>query len=184
MKRLTPVLALACLLAGGAIVAPPPAPAASTDARQNPWIRYHQPDVRVPAGEGCAFRVKEHVVRDREFYKVLATYDDGTHQAELFRGPLVMRYRNMHTGKSVVENLSGHGRVTYYRNGDFASLTVLTGHFGTSIGPGNEQARGLYRVGGRNSSLTLTHDGHRSIALGRSGTLESICPKIHGRPRA
>lgn len=113
---------------------------------------------------------------------MLATYQDGSHQAELFRGPLMMRYRNLHTGKSVVENLSGRGRVTYYRNGDFASITVVTGRFGTSIAPGNDQGRGLYRVGGKNSSLTVTHDGHRQIAMGRQGTLESICPKIHGNP--
>jgi hypothetical protein len=148
------------------------------------WIRFHQPDIRVPAGEACAFAVKEHVLFDREFFKVLATYRDGSHQAELFRGPLIMRYRNLHTGSSVVENLSGRGRVTYYRNGDFASITVVTGHFGTSIPSGNEQKRGLYRVGGKDSSLTVSHDGQRQLALGRKGTLESICPKIHGKPRS
>ncbi len=179
MKHWLITMALIGLITGGGATA---AQGSAASDGSSKWIRYHQADVRVAAGQGCAFAVRAHVVYDREYYKVLSTFKDGTHQAELFRGPLIMRYKNLHTGNSVVQNLSGRGRVTYYRNGDFASITIVAGHFGTTIGPGNEQRRGLYRVGGRNSALTVRHDGHRQIALGRHGTLESICPRIHGKP--
>ncbi len=176
MKKILSTAAALAMSVG--LLAVAPAATASADPDSSSWIRYHQPDVDVPAGHACSFAVHEHVLRDKEYYKVLATYEDGTHQAELWRGPLVMRYTNVDTGASKVVDISGRGRITYYPDGSFASITIVTGHFGATIPPGNEMAAGLYRVGGKDSSMTVDPDGKRYIALGPNGSTEDLCAAL------
>lgn len=171
--------AAALVLSVGALAVTPATPA-SAESGSSQWVRYHQPDVDVPAGHACSFAVHEHVLRDKEYYKVLATYDDGTHQAELWKGPLVMRYTNVDTGTAKVVDISGRARITYNPDGSFASITIVTGHFGATIPPGNEMAAGLYRVGGKDSSLTIERDGKRYIALGPNGSTEDLCAALSG----
>ncbi len=178
MKKLLSIAAALALSCGVLAVAPTATAAADSDG--SAWIRYHQPDVDVAAGHACSFAVHEHVLRDKEYYKVVATYDDGTDQAELWKGPLVMRYTNVDTGASKVVNISGRARITYYPDGSFASITIITGHFGATIPPGNEMAAGLYRVGGKDSSMTVTPDGKRYIALGAHGSTEDLCAALSG----
>jgi hypothetical protein len=154
-------------------------PGEAAPSRAQPhWIRYHQADFRVPAGEGCAFAVKEHVLRDREFYKTVSTYANGKPRTELFKGPLVMRLTNVRTGTSLRRNLSGRAIETFHRNGDFDSLTVLHGHFGTTLPKGSEPGHGLYYVGGRWSSLSINADGTRTLVLGPHGTARNLCPAL------
>ncbi|MFY9915016.1 MAG: hypothetical protein WAK18_10140 [Nocardioidaceae bacterium] len=176
MKKILSTAAALALSAAALAVAP--TTTASADSYDSPWIRYHQPDVDVAAGHACSFAVHEHVLRDKEYYKVLATYADGTDQAELWKGPLVMRYTNVDTGASKVVNISGRARITYYRDGSFASITILTGHFGATMPPGNEMAAGLYRVGGKDSAMTIEPDGKRYLVLGPHGSTEDLCAAL------
>lgn len=158
-------------------------PLAPGEAASRPhWIRYHQADFRVPAGEGCAFAVKEHVLRDREFYKTVSTYANGKPRTQLFKGPLVMRLTHVRNGTSIRRDLSGRAIETFRRNGDFDSLTVLRGHFGATLPEGSRPGSGLYYIGGRWSSLSVNADGTDTVVLGPHGTARNLCPAL-ARPR-
>lgn len=184
MRRAT-VLTAALTLAAGAIAAPASASTASagsaTDGK-SPWIRYHQEDVTVAAGKGCDFDVFEKVLRDGEYYRDVATYADGTPRIQHWRGPLVMRYTNTATGKSVVADLSGRATITYYPDGGIESLTVADGasHFGSTIPDGSNLPRGVYRFGGKWTTLKLDEDGNRRVDLGPKGTAENLCGVLAG----
>lgn len=163
---------LACTLLGGSSIS---ATASSDPLRPGPlWHRYHQQNVMVPAGEGCHFRVFEKVLYDREYYKTVATYDNGSPRTQLFRGPLVMRFKNLRSGAAVTRNLSGRAFFEYGRRGSF-SLTVQDGHFGAGVHPGGTPETGIFYVGGKWSSLIEDQDGTRHLVLGPHGTSENLC---------
>ncbi|MEP6526889.1 MAG: hypothetical protein ABJA86_06960 [Nocardioidaceae bacterium] len=101
-KRVATVLAATALVgaagsgrATGAPVALAHAPAVHTVKAQptwsSGWIRYHQPDFSLDAGVACDFGVDATVVRDREFYKDVGFYSDGTVKTQ-WKGPLVMDF--------------------------------------------------------------------------------------------
>jgi hypothetical protein len=145
------------------------------------WVRYHQADIHYPAGEVCRFPVFEHVTRDREFVKVVARYGNGKPRLELFRGPLLVKITNTRTGTSIRRNLSGRGVEVLARNGSFESLTALHGHFGAGLPKGSHPHRGLYRVSGRWSSVSVDSDGTLSLVLGRPhGRATNLCPLLAG----
>ncbi len=178
MRRAT-VLTAALTLAVGAVAAP--ASAATTDEK-SPWIRYHQEDVTVAAGKGCDFEVFEKVLRDGEYYRDVATYADGTPRIQQWKGPLVMRYTNTATGKSIVVDLDGKATITYYPDGGIESLTIAngSGHFGSTIPDGSNLPRGVYRFGGKWTTLKLNEDGTRRVDLGPKGTAENLCTVLAG----
>jgi hypothetical protein len=177
MVRLTLTAAGAAALIGAVLTGSTATATDSSDAlRPGPnWERYHQEDVTVPAGERCPFKVREKVVYDREYYKTVAEYPDGTPQAQLFRGPLIMRFVNARTGSSVVRNLTGRSLIQYHPDGSLASLTNRKGHFAGGVGPGGEPRRGIYYVSGRWSTLTEDEDGTRHLGLGPNGKSENLC---------
>jgi hypothetical protein len=72
--------------------------AAKAQAAKPHWIPYHQQDFSIPEGEACRLRVRVEVIRDREFYKNVSRYPNGKVRTQLWRGPLVMRFINTHTG--------------------------------------------------------------------------------------
>ena len=176
MRRAT-VLTAVLTLAASAVAAP----AAATESK-SPWVRYHQEDVTVPAGRGCDFEVFEKVIRDGEYYRDVATYADGTPRIQHWRGPLVMRYTNTATGKSVVVDLTGRATITYYPDGAVESLTVSdnASHFGSTIPEGSNLPRGVYRFGGKWTTLKLNEDGTRRVDLGPKGTAENLCNVLAG----
>ena len=180
MRRAT-VLTAALTLAASAIAVPASA-STPTETTQGKWVRYHQEDVTVAAGKGCDFEVFEKVVRDGEYYRNVATYADGTPRIQQWKGPLRMRYTNTATGKSVLVNLDGRATITYYPNGDTESLTIANaaGHFGTTIPDGSNLPRGVYRFGGKWTTLKLNSDGTRRVDLGPHGTAENLCTTLSG----
>ncbi len=151
---------------------------AGTAKSHTRWTRYHQADFSYAAGEACSFGVHAKVVRDREYYKNVAFYSDGTVKIQLFKGPLVVNYKNDATGKTIRKNLSGRAFEEFNPDGSFSSITVQSGHFGTSLPAGSQPAKGLYRVGGRWSSLTINPDGTRTVVLGPHGTIENLCVEL------
>jgi hypothetical protein len=155
------------------------------DAAGPHWVRYHQADIRYPAGAVCRFPVYEHVTRDREFVKVVSRYANGKPRLELFRGPLFVKVTNTDTGRSIRRDLSGRAIEILARNGAFESLTIQRGHFGAGLPKGSQPHRGLYRVSGRWSSVSVNPDGTLSLVLGRPhGRARNLCPLLAGTPRS
>lgn len=147
-----------------------------------PWIPYDQPDVTIAAGTGCDFEVFQKVLRDAEYYRVVSTYPDGTPHLKQWKGPLVMRWTNTETGKSVVVDLSGRATETDRQDGSTESLTVADNgsHFGARMPAGSNLPRGIYRVSGKGSSVRFNEDGTRTITLGPHGTAVNMCGALSG----
>jgi hypothetical protein len=143
-----------------------------------PWIRYHQPEVTIAAGTGCDFEVLQEVLADGEYYRDVATYDDGTPRVQQWKGPLVMRWSNTETGDSAVVDLTGRAVITYRPDGSDESITIVNGHFGARMPAGSNVPRGVYRVGGKDSSVRFNDDGTRTLTLGRHGTAENLCDEL------
>lgn len=140
------------------------------------WHRYHQPDFTVPAGEGCAFKVKGKVLYDREFFRTLSRYDNGNARVLLFRGPLIIQYTNVRNGTKVIRDQAGVAKEKFNRNGSFASIKVISGHFGATISPGSNLDQGVYYLGGQGTALFENPDGTETVKLGDDGTAQNLCP--------
>jgi hypothetical protein len=184
-KRVATVLAMTALVGAAGSAAATGAPvgpgdrsagkAMSQPASSNGWIRYHQPDFSLDAGVACDFGVDATVVRDREFYKDVGFYSDGTVKTQLWKGPLVMDFTNTDTGVTIRRDLSGRSIQEYDADGEFTSILIQQGNFAAVLPPGSDPGFGFYRVSGEWSSLTVNPDGTRTIALGVNGTAENMC---------
>jgi hypothetical protein len=189
MRRLTGVLGatalVGALVAGSANAATTtsPADAANPDGATAsrdwpPWIPYEQEDVTYAAGDYCAFEVFGEVLRDKEVFRNISTYADGSPRTQLWRGPLVMRFTNMETGFSVDRNASGRAFMEYGPGEAFQSLTVQAGHFVGGARQGSEPGQGIIYVGGKWSSLVRNDDGSSTFFLGPNGSAENLCDTL------
>jgi hypothetical protein len=152
------------------------ASATTTDAvPQGGWHRYHQPDFTVPAADACGFDVKVKVMYDREFYRTLSRYDDGTPHLQLWRGPLILKYVNVETGKSIIRNASGVAYESLNPDGSFHAIRIISGHFSAVLRPGSDPETGLFYVSGHGSRLVVEDDGTEVLTLGRHGSAENLC---------
>ncbi len=177
MRKLSTFAATVALTVSGlGLVAEP----AVADQPSSPWIPYREPDFTVAAGDACTFQVDAHVVNDHEAYRVLETYADGTDKVQSFKGLLKIAFTNHDTGRTVTKNVNGRSLIEYRSDGSFQRITVLSGHFTTSIAPGNDVAPGVYYVSGKDSQLTLNPDGSKTLALGKNGSAENLCPALAG----
>jgi hypothetical protein len=91
------------------------------------------------AGEACPFAVRISPVRANEIISVWS--DRGV---AFISGLLVERYRNLDTGKMVVENISGPGRLVFHDDGGFT--LVGTGPQGFALLPGDVGGPALLRI--------------------------------------
>ena len=163
-------------LVGALVVAAPPA---ATSAEQGGgWTPYRQPDIAYAADERCEFAVRGEVLRDREEYKDVAHWPDGTVRSQLWRGALVIRWSNLDTGASVVRDQSARALADYRADGSLEQLTSLRGAFGAGLPEGSHPGKGAYVVSGRWSSVVQAEDGTRSITLGPRGELENLCETL------
>ncbi|MGI8625988.1 MAG: hypothetical protein ACR2J5_05370 [Geodermatophilaceae bacterium] len=177
MRKLSALAAVAALtFTGLGLVAGP----VDADQTSSPWITYREPDFTVAAGQACTFQVDAHVVSDHEAYRVLETYADGTDKVQLFKGLLKIAFTNHDTGETLTKNVNGRALIEYRPDGSFERITILSGHFTTSIAPGNELAPGVYYVGGKGSRLTLNPDGTKTLVLGKNGSAENLCTALAG----
>ncbi|MBR7839315.1 hypothetical protein KDL01_39005 [Actinospica durhamensis] len=111
------------------------------------WQTYTNANYLIPAGTACTFGVQNDVVQQDEQYRVVSTYPDGTPLETDWRGPLVVSYTNVNTGKSIIEDLSGTAQ--FYASPDGSGTWVSQDHFGLTIAPGNPyHAAGLYVLTG------------------------------------
>jgi hypothetical protein len=138
-----------------------------------------QPNFSLDAGVACDFGVDATVVRDREFYKDVGFYSDGTVRTQPWKGPLVMDFTNADSGVTIRRDLSGWAIQEYDADGAFASILIQHGNFAAVLPPGSDPGFGFYRVSGDWSSLTVNPDGTRTIALGRWHGREHM--RCHGR---
>lgn len=177
MKRFSSLAATAALMLTGVGLVTVPAVA---DQSSSPWIQYREPDFSILAGAACSFRVDAHVVSDHEAYRILETYPDGTDKVQMWKGLLKIAFTNHDTGTTVTKNVNGRSLIEYYPDGSFKSITVLSGHFTTSIAPGNELPPGVYYVTGKDTRMTLNPDGTKTLVLGKNGSAENLCPELAG----
>lgn len=161
-------------IVGSVLVMSGVATSVATADQDSRWIPFEQPDVTIPAGM-CDFEVTGEVLHDREFFKTVATYEDGSPRTQLWKGPLVMRFTNTETGVFVDRDVSGRQVKQLRPDGSLESITVETGHTVGGLAEGSSPGRGIWQVGGRHSSLVRHDDGTSTIFLGPKGTAENLC---------
>ncbi|HEY3683383.1 MAG TPA: hypothetical protein VGL93_10105 [Streptosporangiaceae bacterium] len=121
----------------------------------------------------CPFPVAGASVTDEEEARVDAVLPDGSPRVEEFRGPLTMRFTNQATGRSVVRDLSGYGRIRFSADG------ASTGFFPDNVGlhvpvgtPGHAPGEFVVHGGAR---MTIAADGTREIRTFPHATIEDLC---------
>lgn len=148
------------------------------------WQRYYQEDFTVAAGVGCDFEVAAKVMYDREYVKTISRYQDGSPRVLLFRGPLIIQYTNTENGTKVLRDQDGVATEKFNRDGSFASIKVISGHFGGVVPADSNLDRGIYYIGGQGSAYIVNDDGSVTVKLGEDGTAQNLCPilarKHHG----
>ena len=173
LSRITRLVALAAF-SGALVVAAP----TGANAEGSGWTPYEQPDIDYAAGARCDFAVHGDVVRDKEEFKDVAHWPDGTVRSQLWRGALVIRWTNLDTGESVLRDQSARALAEYRADGSIEQMTSLRGAFGAGLPEGSHPGKGAYVVSGRWSSVVFAEDGTRSIVLGPKGKLENLCETL------
>ncbi len=169
--RRSAVIAAIATLAG---VGFPVAAHASTTAASSSsgWQRYYAQPIHDDAGSVCAFAVQGDVVYDKEYYRTLSSYPDGSPKLQEFRGPLYFRYTNESTGKSVVRNLTGRAWFEYRPDGGL--VVPWVGHGGITVHVGNQGYPAGEWVLNGGFTLIVKADHNRTIDQ-YWGTRENLC---------
>jgi len=164
--------AVAAVAAGATVLAG--STPASADS-PSPWEPYHSEPFTQAAGDVCEFAVHGDIVRDHEFVRTLQTYPDGTPKEQEFVGPLVIRFTNMSTGKSVVRDLTGTGWWFYDQDGTIRGHGV--GHMAIGIHAVNTSPPpGEYVLTGE-FDFVLHPDGTRNFTI-QHGQAENLCQTL------
>jgi hypothetical protein len=140
-----------------------------------PWTPYHSQGFEAPAGTRCPFGLRGEVLRDHELIRTLSTQPDGSPDVQEIVGPLVFRFTNTATGRSVVRNLTGTGLIDHGTDGSF-TLYLVGGHFGAGLAPGGPAF--LYFTGSGHA-LVVAADGSRTPIFGH-GPVENLCTTLAG----
>jgi hypothetical protein len=157
-------------------------PTASTSAHQKSaphqypggWVRYHTPSFTAAAGDLCSFRLRSKVLFDREFVRTPQRFRSGDPRVEQYSGPLVVRLTNLHTGRSIIRNLSGYGVINYHRNGSYDFR--IHGPAGVGFHPGDSLAPGFYLLRG-DHLVRFTAKDKRIVVMDR-GSEVNLCEKL------
>lgn len=168
------VRTIACT-AGTLALAATAAPAASADS-PHPWVPYQGGDSVVPAGEVCSFELHLNVLEDKERYRVVETYADGSTRREEWTGQLILEFVNADTGQSVVRNTTGRGDFVYGQDGSW-SLVDIGGHIVVGIHTDDAGEPGMYYLSGSGWEVSAGPDGVRTLTEG-DGTIENICDTL------
>lgn len=169
----------------GLIGVPGAAAAQSSAGERSGWIPCHQPDVSYEAGEICAFEVFGKVVRAHESYRNVSHWSEGTVRIQLFRGSVVIRWKNVDTGRTVLRDQSGarRPRLPPQRR----PAPAERAHRALQRGAGGRQRTGpgavLHRrplVGTRHRRRRHAEAGSSPVCWGRTGATPATRP---GRTR-
>ncbi|MDH6140260.1 MULTISPECIES: hypothetical protein [Kitasatospora] len=129
-----------------------------------------------PAGTVCPFHLYVSVLVDQEESKTAAGYPDGSPKKELFRGPLVLRYANADSGRSVDRDQSGFGILNYLPGGYREWVIPKTSHISAVVHPGDPyHATGDYLFSG--GARLLIHPGHQTQVL-EQHQVENLCDTL------
>jgi hypothetical protein len=153
------------------------APSARADSPR-PWHPYQgADDYTLPAGTACDFQLSSTTIEDKERYRVVETWPDGSTKREEWTGLLVVEYTNDDTGESVRRNLTGRGDFLYGQDGGW-SLVNMGGHFAAVLYEGDDPGRGVYVVRGKGFSVSGSPDGHRVLDPSGNGNVENVCETL------
>jgi hypothetical protein len=170
MKRIAAVLGSTALIGALAV--------GEVAADSAPWIPAEIGDVTHPAGELCEFEVYVDVLHERQFYRNVSTYDDGSPRTQLWKGPMTLRYINTDTGAYVDRDAGGRAIVEYGPDGRYDSATIQTGYLVGGAREGSDPGKGIWYLTGRWSSLVRDDDGPVTVFLGPRGTAENLCETL------
>ncbi|MGF1430345.1 hypothetical protein [Kitasatospora sp. LaBMicrA B282] len=164
-RRALPVAALA---AAAVLLAAPLAQAQGTQAAAaqggGGWRPFRSQPEDDPAGTVCSFHLHLGIVSDGEEVKTAATYPDGSPKKLLFRGPLVVSYTNLDTGRTVVRDQSGRGALSYLPDGSHLWVIPPASHLSVTVHPGDPYlAPGEYLYSG--GVRMLVHPGDQPQVL-------------------
>jgi hypothetical protein len=157
MRRLGVTLALGTLLGvlGGVVIAAP------AFARGPQWQIVDVTPFTVPASS-CGFEVGVAFPLNESYLKALKASDGSTTFLET--GAFEVSYTNLQTGKTIIENESGPGKLTFFSDGSVTETTEgLTGLF---LAPADAQRFGL-------PALSVT-SGHLQQSIAADGTVTSL----------
>jgi hypothetical protein len=144
-----------------------------------PWQPYEGSSggYTLSAGTACDFQLSSTTLEDKERYRVVETWPDGSTKREEWTGQLVVEFTNDATGESVRRNLTGRGDFTYGQDGSW-SLINMGGHFAAVLYQGDDPGPGVYVVRGKGFSVSGSADGHRVLDTSGNGTLENVCQTL------
>lgn len=135
-----------------------PAAGASTASGKGGWVPYRTQPI-TDTGI-CPFTIQGAILKDGEETKIAATYPDGTTKVQLFRGPLVIKFTNTSTGRSVVRDVSGDAHIRYKK--DKSQKWRLDGGLSVRIRSGDAFPVGDYIMHGH-FTFAIAPDGTRSF---------------------
>ena len=176
LAGLVATLALSALTTLTAVSPAQAEPAPRQAASAHGWSPYRTPPFELAAGLRCPFALSGTPVRDRERIRTLATFADGTPRIQEIAGPLVVRYTNLDSGRSVRRNLTGRALVTYGADGSFVE-TLEQGHFAVGLSATDPGGPGFFVLTGRGFRLSVAADGSRILSLG-TGRVENLCTTL------
>jgi hypothetical protein len=167
MRRLGVIVALGALLGmfGGVMTASPAL------ARGPKW-QFQPKSARTLPAALCGFEVRVTYPVNREFAKILKTSDGS--MILLATGSVTESLKNLETGKTITENVSGPSKTIFFPDGSFTSLEhgrneltltpALAARFGLPImgvTVGLRSASGTFAPDGTVTSITsLSLHGH------------------------
>jgi hypothetical protein len=122
----------------------------------------------IPAGLACSFAVGVELLVNKEFAKTFPPEPNGD-VVVLSNGRLVERLTNVSTGKSIIVNVSGPGRLTIHPDG--SATLVAWGRSSNFFGPGE-----AFLFSGR-LVIEIAPDGI-GTPVSLSGHEEDICAAL------
>jgi hypothetical protein len=164
--------------------------AVGTGAAPDRWPVGLAQQLRRAAGDGeqgqverdrqrCSFGVRGDILRDEELSRTLTTYPDGSIHLQEVIGPLVFRFTNTSTGRSVIRNLDGTGLFDRGADGTSFALFLVKGHMGAGLGPNDPGGPALLYFTGTGHTVVQAADGSRTIIYGK-GPVENVCKTLAG----
>ncbi|MFF2081545.1 hypothetical protein ACFVXG_43085 [Kitasatospora sp. NPDC058162] len=174
LRRPSAVLAAVASVAALLLAGAPAAGAAGGD--DDGWQPYRSQPRDYPAGTLCDFHLHIGIVTDGEEIRTAARYPDGSPERVLFRGPLVLRYTDVDSGRSVERDQSGRGTLDYLPDGSRLWRIPASSHISAAIHPGNPyHAPGDFLFSG-GVTLLIHPDGQPQVL--RQRRAENLCETL------
>jgi hypothetical protein len=171
MRRVSSIIAAVAGISVTLIA--PAASAADGSAGNRGWEPFRtQPFVSTDV---CSFTIRGDIVKDEEEVRTDATYPDGSAKVQEFRGPLVIRFTNTGSGRSVVRDVSGYALLHFKQDGGSTWFFDGGGSIGVHLG-NKATPPGSYILQGK-FVFELSADGTRDIHR-LHASMENLCTTL------